>query len=89
MPTYFNSVPALLIANFSVQLGTIVSGYGWWLSSNKPVSANGTRRDLEENTYRQNGNNRTIKLQSHYAQEEIQLRAGFWGYLMQIAFQVG
>ncbi|KAL6219635.1 hypothetical protein ACLB2K_007394 [Fragaria x ananassa] len=68
-------------------LGTIVSGYGWWLSSNKPVSANGTRRDLEENTYRQNGNNRTIKLQSHYAQEEIQLRAGFWGYLMQIAFQ--
>ncbi|KAM5558444.1 hypothetical protein ABKV19_020243 [Rosa sericea] len=73
-------------------LGTIVSGYGWWLSSNKPFSANGTRRDLDENnasvnTYMKNGNSRTIKLQSHYAQEEIQLRAGFWGYLMQIAFQ--
>ena len=70
-----------------------MSGYGWWLSANKPPSENGARRDLEENdasvnTYRQSGSSGTIKLQSLYAQEEIQLRAGFWGYLMQIAFQV-
>lgn len=75
-----------------------MSAYGWWLSANKPPSENGTRaesviRDVEEdngiaNTYRQKGINGTIKLQSHYAQEEIQHRAGFWGYLMLIAFQV-
>lgn len=77
-----------------------MSAYGWWLSTNKPPSENGTRaesviiRDVEDdngivNTYRQKGIiDGTIKLQSHYAQEEIQHRAGFWGYLMLIAFQV-
>ena len=30
-----------------------------------------------------------IKLQSHSVEEEFQLRAGFWGYLMQITYQVG
>ncbi|RXH68363.1 hypothetical protein DVH24_030696 [Malus domestica] len=78
-------------------LGTLVSGYGCWLSLNKPPTGNGTRtealrREVEENngtanTYRQKGNNGTIKLQSQYALEEIQKRTGFWGYLMQIAFQ--
>lgn len=30
-----------------------------------------------------------IKLQSHYAEEVIQQRAGFYGYLLQIVYQVG
>ncbi|KAM1114653.1 hypothetical protein ACFX13_048185 [Malus domestica] len=78
-------------------LGTLVSGYGCWLSLNKPPTENGTRsealrRDVEENngtvnTHRRNGIKSTIKLQSQYAQEEIQKRTGYWGYLMQIAFQ--
>ncbi|XP_068302617.1 uncharacterized protein [Pyrus communis] len=78
-------------------LGTLVSGYGCWLSLNKPPTGNVTRtealRSEEEenngtvNTYGQNANNGTIKLQSQYALEEIQKRTGYWGYLMQIAFQ--
>lgn len=77
----------------------MVSAYGCWLSSQKPSSENGARaeflrRDLEESrttnsiTYREKEIKGAIKLQSHYAEEQIQNRAGFWGYLMQTAFQV-
>ncbi|XP_062143808.1 uncharacterized protein LOC133851407 isoform X3 [Alnus glutinosa] len=86
---------ALVMVYFA--LGTIVSAYGCWLSSQKPSSGNGRaeflRRDLEESrttnsiTYREKEIEGTIKLQSHYAEEQIQKRAGFWGYLMQTAFQ--
>ncbi|KAG7971140.1 hypothetical protein I3843_07G120800 [Carya illinoinensis] len=49
--------------------------------------------DLEEsrttnsNIYREREIKATIKLQSHYTEEEIQQRAGCWGYLMQTAYQ--
>ncbi|GMY17127.1 Protein rolling protein [Fagus crenata] len=87
---------ALVMVYFA--LGTIVSAYGCWLSSLKPRSDNGARaeflrRDLEESnttnsiSYREKEIKGTIKLQSHYAEEEIRQRAGCWGYLMQIAFQ--
>lgn len=39
-------------------------------------------------TYREKESKGSIKLQSHYAEEEIQKRAGFWGYLMQTIYQV-
>ncbi|XP_024932912.1 uncharacterized protein LOC107426214 isoform X2 [Ziziphus jujuba] len=79
-------------------LGTIVSAYGCWLSANKPPYENverteSSRRDLEEsgnaatNTYREKEINGSIKLRSYHAQEDIQQKAGFWGYLMQVAFQ--
>ncbi|KAL5561071.1 hypothetical protein UlMin_030818 [Ulmus minor] len=78
---------ALVMVYFA--LGTIVSSYGCWLSSNKAPSQNRERSDLEESTDngRETGAKVGIKLQSHYAQEEIQQRTGFWGYLMQTAFQ--
>ncbi|XP_041022132.1 uncharacterized protein LOC121263350 isoform X2 [Juglans microcarpa x Juglans regia] len=87
---------ALVLVYFA--LGTIVSGYGCWLSSQTPLSENGTRdeflrRDFEESgttnsiSYREKVIEGTIKLQSHYAEEEFQRRAGFWGYLMQVAYQ--
>ncbi|KAF5455455.1 hypothetical protein F2P56_025028 [Juglans regia] len=87
---------ALVMVYFA--LGTILSAYGCWLSSQTPPSENGAsaeflRRDLEEsrttnfNTYREREIKGTIKPQSHYTEEEIQQRAGFWGYLMQTAYQ--
>ncbi|XP_030948087.1 uncharacterized protein LOC115972080 [Quercus lobata] len=87
---------ALVMVYFA--LGTLVSAYGCWISTQKPRSDNGARaeflrRDLEENrttnsiTYRERETKGTIKLQSHYTEEEIRKRAGFWGYLMQTAYQ--
>ncbi|CAK9152849.1 unnamed protein product [Ilex paraguariensis] len=87
----------LVIVYFAI--GTIVSAYGCFLYySNKLPSDNGERgefvkRDVEESistytvTSKAKGSMGTIKLQSHYDQEAIQERAGFWGYLMQILYQ--
>jgi len=51
------------------------------------------RRDLEESTnsiaYREKETKSSIRLQSQYIQEEFNQRVGFWGYLMQITYQVG
>ncbi|XP_044493338.1 uncharacterized protein LOC123216819 [Mangifera indica] len=79
-------------------LGTIVSAYGCWVYRKDPPSANGVRdefvtTDIEESittntlTYGENEVRGSIKLQSHYAEEVIQHRAGFWGYLMQTIYQ--
>lgn len=77
---------ALVIVYFAI--GTVVSAYGCWLLSNQHLSANGETTesltsDLEERRETKVG----TKSQGHYAQEEIQQSAGFWGYLMQTAFQ--
>lgn len=79
-------------------LGTVISAYGCWVYTKGHPSANGVRyeilkRYMEENiitngmTYREKETKGNIKLQSHYVEEEIQQRAGFWGYLMQTVYQ--
>ncbi|WCJ22651.1 hypothetical protein M5689_004730 [Euphorbia peplus] len=82
---------ALVMLYFA--LASVTSAYGVWFASNLRAHENDEllRRDVEDNavanaaTYREINEN--IKLQSHYAQEAIRLRAGVWGYLMQIVYQ--
>ncbi|KAK0581514.1 hypothetical protein LWI29_014690 [Acer saccharum] len=88
---------ALVTAYFA--LGTVVSSYGCWVYSKGHPFENGTnneflmRSDIEENittnvtTYGVKEIRGNIKLQSHYTREEIQQRAGFWGYFMQTMYQ--
>ncbi|KAJ7973119.1 putative Transmembrane protein [Quillaja saponaria] len=80
-------------------LGSIVSAYGCWLLFKKPPTFNNRerveflKRDLEESisaspsSYREKETKNSIKLQNHYAEEEFQQRAGFWGYLLQTTYQ--
>lgn len=91
---------ALVIIYFA--LGTIISAYGCWEYSKRPPSENGEngergeflKEDLEDNsrsvaavTLRAKDYRGAIKLQSHYVEEAIMHRAGFWGYLMQTLYQ--
>ncbi|KAK3034664.1 hypothetical protein RJ639_033619 [Escallonia herrerae] len=88
---------ALVVVYFAI--GTIVSAHGCVLYYTRKLPyENGVReefpkRDLEENissdavTSKVKECRGTIKLQSHYNQEAIRERAGFWGYLMQTAYQ--
>ncbi|WCJ22653.1 hypothetical protein M5689_004731 [Euphorbia peplus] len=77
-------------------LASVTSAYGIWFTSNESAHENGEflRSDVENITvlnsisYREKGtNNGKIKLQSHYAEEAIKLRAGIWGYFMQTLYQ--
>lgn len=53
------------------------------------------RRDLEESmpknpiAYKDKEMKGSIRLQSQYIEEEFKQRVGFWGYVMQITYQVG
>ncbi|XVF80743.1 hypothetical protein PTKIN_Ptkin15bG0099500 [Pterospermum kingtungense] len=87
---------ALVMVYFA--LGTAISAYGCWVCSTTPLPGNEERdeflkREVEEGriansvVYREKDVGGKIKLQSHYSQEEIQHRAGFWGYLMQTVYQ--
>ncbi|XWS46505.1 hypothetical protein CRYUN_Cryun14cG0073100 [Craigia yunnanensis] len=87
---------ALVMVYFA--LGTIISAYGCWVCLTTPLPENSARDeflkgDVEEGrttnsvTYREKDVRGKIKLQSHYAQEEFQQRAGFCGYLMQTIYQ--
>ncbi|XP_017969830.1 PREDICTED: uncharacterized protein LOC18613775 isoform X2 [Theobroma cacao] len=87
---------ALVLVYFA--LGTVISAYGCWVCLSTPLPENGARdeflkRDFEEGTtansvnYQEKDVRGKIKLQSHYAQEEFQQRAGFWGFLMQTIYQ--
>ncbi|KAK4774267.1 hypothetical protein SAY86_009202 [Trapa natans] len=78
-------------------LGSILSVYGCWVYATKPASTNRyvnepPTSDLEEsdytsfNTYREREFQRS-KLGNQYTEEYILQRAGFCGYLMQIAYQ--
>ncbi|XP_057963592.1 uncharacterized protein LOC131154833 [Malania oleifera] len=75
-------------------IATIISAYGCWEYSNRPSDSQNEERATEDSTISTNslvfkakgcGNN--IKLQSHQDEEELQRRAGFLGYLMQILYQ--
>ncbi|XWS76705.1 hypothetical protein CRYUN_Cryun01aG0200600 [Craigia yunnanensis] len=87
---------ALVMVYFA--LGIVISAYGCWMCLSTTLPENGARdeflkRDVEEGktensvTYQEKDVRGKIKLQSHYAQEEFQRRAGFWGYLMQTIYQ--
>lgn len=76
-----------------------MSAYGCWMTSMQPLPESGAtsvllQRDVEENgtstsiTYKGKDITGTIKLQSHYTEDAIRQRAGFWGYLMQTIYQV-
>ena len=80
-------------------MGTVVSAYGCRQFLKKPPIDNGeraefVRRDLEQSisrnslAHKEKETRGSIKLQSRYAEEEFQQRAGFWGYLMQTTYQV-
>ncbi|GMI85846.1 hypothetical protein like AT2G47115 [Hibiscus trionum] len=76
---------ALVMVYFA--MGTVFSAYGCWVCLNTSLPENGEsdeflKRDVEENCATDE-----IELQSRFAQEEFQQRAGFWGYLMQIIYQ--
>lgn len=81
-------------------IGSVISANGCWLYYNMNNSlsedrdtAETSRVNVEENQfsfirdYRIRQYRGAIKLQSHYYQEEVLKRAGFWGYLMQITYQ--
>ncbi|XP_077218230.1 protein rolling protein isoform X2 [Tasmannia lanceolata] len=76
-------------------LGTVISAHGCWMYSKYPFENAETgellNTDLDESTttitYNTNKISSTIKLQSHHEKEEIERRAGFWGYMMQTVYQ--
>lgn len=83
-----------------MQLGTTVSAHGCLQFLKKPPLENGEmdeflRRNLEESmstnsiAYKEKETKGSIRLQSRYVEEGFKQRAGFWGYLMQITYQVG
>ncbi|KAK9266702.1 hypothetical protein L1049_007355 [Liquidambar formosana] len=95
---YFYTQWTFTLVMVYFMLGTIISAHGCWVCSHKPPPENGERtefleRDLEGTgstaavTFRAKEFRGAIKLQSHCDQEEIQQRAGFWGYLMQTIYQ--
>lgn len=68
-------------------IGSIVSARGCYLYYiNKPAIEDTERAELSRN-YTTSINTGVVKLQSHCYQEQALQRAGFWGYLMQTAFQ--
>ncbi|KAF9669218.1 hypothetical protein SADUNF_Sadunf14G0085000 [Salix dunnii] len=90
-----------IFRGMSNTLGTVISAYGCWLSSKKPAASENGRnsvllkRDVEDIgttatslTYMEDESSSAVNLQSHSAEEAILERAGFWGYLMQIIYQV-
>lgn len=77
-------------------IGSFVSVYGCWLlhidrASTEDVKISEFGGHLEENTAlktKRNGvNEEYVQLQSYYLQQQASQRAGFWGYLMQTAYQ--
>ncbi|XP_058083343.1 uncharacterized protein LOC131231229 isoform X1 [Magnolia sinica] len=83
----------LVIVYFA--LGTVISAHGCWMYSNHLMeneeSGGFLKTDSESKsttaTFRTNKIRGTIKVQSRHQQEEIERRAGFWGYLMQSIYQ--
>lgn len=80
-------------------LASVVSAYGCWQWHNLEPSEHGAEadyltRDLEESRssnaviYEERKTRGSIKLQRLYTEEEFQQRPGFWGYLMQIIYQI-
>ncbi|XP_047316652.1 uncharacterized protein LOC124920251 [Impatiens glandulifera] len=83
---------ALVIVYFAI--ATIVSAHGCMIYYSKKNSTENGHTIEESNinagalTFRAKELRATIKLQSHYNEEANQYRAGFGGYLMQIAYQI-
>ncbi|XP_028771005.1 uncharacterized protein LOC114728293 [Neltuma alba] len=94
---YYYSEWTFTLVMIYFALASVVSAYGCWHNlkpSEHGAEADYLRRDLEESmssdtvTYEEKETRGSIKLQSLYAGEEFQQRAGFWGYLMQIIYQI-
>ncbi|KAL8170393.1 hypothetical protein V2J09_022197 [Rumex salicifolius] len=70
-------------------IGSVISGHGCWMYHKMNTSASEEIETTRLNVgdYRIRQYRGAIKLQSHYYQEEVLKRAGFWGYLMQISYQ--
>jgi len=80
-----------------MQIGSVVSAHGCWLlhidrTSTKDVKISEVVGHLEENaalkTKRNCVNERYVRLQSYYLEGQASQRTGFWGHLMQTAYQV-
>lgn len=81
----------MLIFLFTLQLGTIVSAYGYWYPSRKTQSKNEEGVKLMGKKLKNKGNNvkeDAIKVQNKYAQQDFQEEAGLLGTLMQMAYLV-
>ncbi|KAI4341629.1 hypothetical protein MLD38_026328 [Melastoma candidum] len=90
---------ALVMVYFG--LGVMMSAYGCWVYSRQTYSSENRatdpllRNDLEDNRYSIVSSNYEVgimeatgkRARSRYTEEDILQRAGFWGYLMQIAYQ--
>lgn len=75
----------------TLQLGTIVSAYGYWYPSRKTQSKNEEDVKLMEKPLKNNGDRvkvDTIKVQNKYVEQEFQEKAGYLGTLMQMTYLV-
>ncbi|XP_021905859.1 uncharacterized protein LOC110820627 isoform X2 [Carica papaya] len=79
----------LVIVYFAV--GSVISAYGCWVWSKKDTD-HGENEDLLRGDVEQVLTNsygvKEVKRDTKYAQDELRQRAGFWGYLMQITYQI-
>lgn len=74
-----------------MQLGTVVSAYGYWCPSRKTRSKTEEDVKLMEKDLKKNVDivkEDTIKVQNECAQQEFQEKAGCLGTLMQMAYLV-
>lgn len=80
------------------QIGTCISAHGCWIyskyhhpdneESNGFLNGNVEEHSSVTLTYRTKQNRNMTKLQKYLEQEDKDQRAGFWGYAMQVIYQV-
>ncbi|CAO2818204.1 unnamed protein product [Amaranthus hypochondriacus] len=90
---------ALVMVYFAI--GSVVSAHGCWLyhthiiTHSRNIDESPGKGDLEDNSAnitrlirKKDSDRRSVKFQRQYYQEQNFQKAGFWGYLMQISFQI-
>ncbi|KOM35359.1 hypothetical protein LR48_Vigan02g150900 [Vigna angularis] len=96
---YFYTQWTFTLVMIYFALGTIISAHGCWQYINKPPLENEEialflRKDLEESMptnpipYKDKEMKGSIRFQSQHVEEEFKQRVGFWGYVMQIIYQL-